>query len=236
MRMDHTTDNTLDTMYGDYMDRVELSMNGQQYEYDIILYLVIFLDLSGNYLSGKIPKAIGDLLGLINLNLSGNQLSGKIPESIGNLHQLIYLDLSKNHMSGMIPSTIADLTFLSHLNLSYNNLSGKIPLGQQIQSLNDPSIYAENDNLCGYPLRRDCERDTIVPLPSRDEVDDGSDIAWLYAGIGPVFVVELLIVFGILLFKTSWRVKYFRFIDAMQEYFLWGYLIDNIAEVQKSCI
>ncbi|XP_068639556.1 receptor-like protein EIX2 [Aristolochia californica] len=219
MKMDHTTDNTMDTNYGNYRDRVELTMNGQQYEYENTLYLVISLDILGNNLSGKIPEAIGDLLGLINLNLSGNQLSGKIPESIGNLHQLINLDLSKNHLFGMIPSTIADLTFLSHLNLSYNNLSGKIPLGQQVQSLDDPSIYAGNDNLCGYPLIRDCERDTIVPLPSHNEVDDGSDIAWLYAGIGPGFAVGLLTVFGILLFKTSWRVKYFKFVDAMQEYF-----------------
>ncbi|XP_068639553.1 receptor-like protein EIX2 [Aristolochia californica] len=221
MKMDHTTDNTMDTNYGNYRDRVELTMNGQQYEYENTLYLVISLDISGNNLSGKIPEAIGDLLGLINLNLSRNQLSGKIPESIGNLHQLINLDLSKNYLFGMIPSTIADLTFLSHLNLSYNNLSGKIPLGQQVQSLDDPSIYAGNDNLCGYPLIRDCERDTIVPLPSHNEVDDGSDIAWLYAGIGPGFAVGLLTVFGILLFKTSWRVKYFRFVDAMQEYFHW---------------
>ncbi|XP_068639549.1 receptor-like protein EIX2 [Aristolochia californica] len=203
------------------LDRVVLSMNGQQNEYTSILYLVISLDLSGNNLSGKIPEAIGDLLGLINLNLSGNQLSGKIPESIGNLHQLENLDLSKNHLSCLIPSTIADLTFLRHLNLSYNNLSGKIPLGQQIQSLDDPSIYAGNEYLCGYPLRRDCERDTIVPIPSHDEVDDGFDIAWLYAGIGPGFAVGLLTVFGILLFKTSWRVKYFRFVDAMQECFHW---------------
>ncbi|XP_068639552.1 receptor-like protein EIX2 [Aristolochia californica] len=221
MRMDHTIDNSMDTVYGNYQDRVELSMNGQQYEYDNILYLVIYLDLSGNNLSGKIPEAIGDLLGLIKLNLSGNQLSGKIPESIRNLHQLENLDLSKNHLCGLIPSTLADLKFLSHLNLSYNNLSGKIPLGQQIQSLDDPSIYAKNDNLCGYPLRRDCERDAIMPLPSHNEVDDGSDIAWLYAGIGPGFAVGLLTVFGILLFKTSWRVKYFRFVDAMQEYFHW---------------
>ncbi|XP_068639557.1 receptor-like protein EIX2 [Aristolochia californica] len=219
MRMDHTTDNTMDTKYGYYQDRVELSKNGLIYEYGSILYLVISLDLSNNNLSGKIPEAIGDLLGLKNLNLSGNQLSGKIPESIENLHQLENLNLSKNHLCGLIPSTIADLTFLSHLNLSYNNLSGKIPLGQQIQTLNDPSIYAKNDHLCGYPLRRDCERDAIVPLPSHNEVDDGSDIAWLYAGIGPGFAVGLFIVFGILLFKTSWRVKYFRFVDTMQEYF-----------------
>ncbi|KAG9441256.1 hypothetical protein H6P81_017110 [Aristolochia fimbriata] len=226
MRAINTTPgNSLDNEYGLYHDGIQLSMNGLVYNYDIILYLVVSLDLSGNNLSGKIPETIGDLQGLINLNLSRNQLSGEIPNSIGELHQLLNLDLSKNHLSGSIPAAVTGLTFLNHLNLSYNNLSGKIPTGEQVQSLDDPSIYAGNDNLCGYPLEKDCERDA-AQLPGQEnkrieEDDDESDIEWLYAGIAPGFVVGFLGVFGILLFKSSWRLRYFRLIDGVQERIHW---------------
>jgi hypothetical protein len=55
------------------------------------------------------------------------------------------------------------LTFLSHLNLSFNNLSGKIPNGNQLQTLNDSSIYEGNSLLCGPPLWTKCSEDETKP-------------------------------------------------------------------------
>ncbi|KAI5017284.1 hypothetical protein ZWY2020_037662 [Hordeum vulgare] len=53
-------------------------------------------------------------------------------------------------MIGAIPSSISKLASLSSLNLSNNNLSGEIPTGNQLQTLDDPSIYNNNSGLCGF--------------------------------------------------------------------------------------
>ena len=61
--------------------------------------------------------------------------------------------MSNNELLGPIPPSIASITSLSFLNLSNNNLSGKIPMGSQMQTLDNPQIYAGNDGLCGFPLK-----------------------------------------------------------------------------------
>ncbi|XP_068639573.1 putative receptor like protein 25 [Aristolochia californica] len=174
---------------------------------------------------GTIPEEVGNLIGLIALNLSGNQFFGKIPQSIGKLYQLQNLDLSRNHLSGSIPLAIVSLTFLSHLNLSYNNLSGIIPRGNQLDTL-DESNYMGNEGLCGQPLRKECKsdgRDQIPVQPLGDEeFEDESEMRWIYVGIVPGFAIGLVSVFGILLFKRSWRIIYFRFVDGLQDWFCWN--------------
>ncbi|KAG9441596.1 hypothetical protein H6P81_017450 [Aristolochia fimbriata] len=219
MRMTQiTTNSTLDYLYGYYHESVPLPMNGMFYEYNTTLPFFISLDLSGNFLSGKIPEVIGDLIGLVALHLSANRLSGKIPETMGNLRMLINLDLSRNQLSGSIPPGIADLTSLSYLNLSYNNLSGMIPSGHQIQTLDNPGFYAGNQYLCGYPLQKKCSTTGKNSEAAVTKDDDGheEDIIWFCSGVVPGFVVGLVSVFGVLVFKSSWRIKYLRFADRLQ--------------------
>ncbi|KAF8008501.1 hypothetical protein BT93_K2237 [Corymbia citriodora subsp. variegata] len=144
-----------------YMDwnreRVVEIMKGRPNEYTkIVLALLGNLDLSSNNLIGPIPKELTFLTGLQGLNLSHNLLSGGIPIGIGDMKSLESLDLSNNRLSGTIPQGISALTSLSHLNLSHNNFTGQILKGNQIQTLNDPSIYANNPLLCGDLLRREC--------------------------------------------------------------------------------
>ncbi|GLU00031.1 hypothetical protein SLE2022_174260 [Rubroshorea leprosula] len=114
------------------------------------------IDLSSNNLIESIPEELIVLKDLHNLNLSWNHLSGKIPEKIGQMENLESLDLSQNGLSGMIPKSMSGLTKLSHLNLSYNNFSGPIPTGYQLQTLEDPTIYIGNPQLCGAPLLKKC--------------------------------------------------------------------------------
>lgn len=135
---------------------------GREYVYETTIYLVHSLDLSENNLSGEIPDNITSLLKLGIMNLSMNHLTGKIPESIGNLRILELLDLSRNQLFGPIPQSLSSLT-LSYLNLSFNYLSGEIPSGNQLQTINDPSIYQGNSLLSGPPLSTRCPGEDTDP-------------------------------------------------------------------------
>ncbi|KAF8388374.1 hypothetical protein HHK36_027040 [Tetracentron sinense] len=146
------------------------------------------IDLSSNKLTGEIPEDITSLLQLGTLNLFMNSLNGKIPEKIGNLKMLETLDLSRNQLSGSIPQSLSSLTFLSHLNLSHNNLCGEIPLGNQLQTLIDPSIYEGNLALCGPPLVA-----KLCPAPivrgTNGETEYDSEMLWFYVSMALGFLM-----------------------------------------------
>ncbi|WVZ53631.1 hypothetical protein U9M48_004544 [Paspalum notatum var. saurae] len=112
---------------------------------------MLSMDLSSNYLTGKIPEAIISLGGLVNVNLSRNHLNGEVPGKIGAMHSLESLDLSNNNLLREIPSSIT-------MDLSNNNLTGRIPSGGQLDTLHmqNPSMYDGNTGLCGPPLQRNC--------------------------------------------------------------------------------
>uniref|UniRef100_A0A804KR23 Leucine-rich repeat-containing N-terminal plant-type domain-containing protein n=1 Tax=Musa acuminata subsp. malaccensis TaxID=214687 RepID=A0A804KR23_MUSAM len=147
------------------------------------------LDLSNNSLIGEIPKGIGDLAGLKNLNLSRNYLQGKIPWEIGGMKSLESLDLSINDLYGSIPESLSALYFLSYLNLSYNNLSGMIPSGRQLQTLNDPSIYMGNADLCGPPTSKSCFDNKTTQIDIQEHEKEISDWLWFYISMVLGFVM-----------------------------------------------
>ncbi|KAG9441201.1 hypothetical protein H6P81_017055 [Aristolochia fimbriata] len=190
-------------------DYVWMNLKGVELENSRNLGFINHIDLSSNNLSGYIPEELTQLLGLHSLNLSGNSLKGGVPKMIGELRQL--------------ESFISNLNFLSKLNLSYNNLSGPIPTGFQLQTLNvDLSIYVGNDNLCGPPLLRKCSTNE---LPNNDKLggaekrgkEDEFEIIGLLISIALGFVVGFWGFYGFLIFKRSWRIWYYRFVDEMMD-------------------
>ncbi|KAB2601754.1 LRR receptor-like serine/threonine-protein kinase [Pyrus ussuriensis x Pyrus communis] len=189
--------------------------------YETALRWVYSIDLSSNNLEGKIPEEMTSLIALGTLNLSRNQLRGNIPSTIGNLRWLETLDLSHNRLSGQIPQSYSSLSLLAHVNLSFNNLAGRIPSGNQLQTLEDPSIYEGNPLLCGVPLLTKCPGDETPPFrPSdagdnKDEDDNGR--LWLYVSITLGFIIGFWGVCGTLIVKKSWRYAYFRFFDDMKD-------------------
>ncbi|KAL7163454.1 hypothetical protein ACSBR2_039542 [Camellia fascicularis] len=199
-----------------YQENILDSMKGKQQEYTKTLKFLTSIDLSNNGIVGEIPEELMNLSGLLNLNLSGNHLKGRIPNNIGSLTQLESLDLSRNKLSGPIPPSLSSLSYLGHLNMSFNKLSGKIPTGNQLQTLDDPSIYIGNDGLCGAPLNScfdDKSFDGDHKHADESKVADETDFLWFYTGIGPGFLVGFLGVCGTLNFKKSWRYAYFQFIE-----------------------
>ncbi|GLT99638.1 hypothetical protein SLE2022_170630 [Rubroshorea leprosula] len=113
--------------------------------------LLLFLEVSHNFLSGHLPSCINfttiveihlegnkftallqDFLpnsssSLSVLNLRDNNLSGFIPDLIGTFLNLKLLLLGKNHLKGSTPKTLCLLKNISIMDLSSNSLSGTIP-------------------------------------------------------------------------------------------------------------
>ncbi|PRQ30271.1 putative transferase [Rosa chinensis] len=203
-----------------YSEETTLTLKGQELEYDTTLDLVNLIDFSSNNLEGVIPEEISSLIALGTLNLSRNQLTGNIPSKIGNLRWLETLDLSHNHLSGQIPQSFSSLTSLSHLNLSFNNLSGRIPSGNQLQTLDDSSIYKGNPSLCGVPLSTVCPGDGAADPDDGDHNDDDIDENGKFGIVASAvlgFIISFWSVCGTLVIKKSWRYAYFRFFDNIKE-------------------
>jgi hypothetical protein len=177
------------------------------------------IDLSSNSLSGEIPSELAHLRGLQYLNMSRNYLSGGIPKIIGNLQKLESLDLSWNKLTGPIPASISNLMFLNTLNLSNNLLSGEIPTGSQLQTLNDPSIYCNNQGLCGPPLSIACTNNSCIATPVGGAKEHHQDL-WLYYSVIAGVVFGFWIWFGVLFVCKIWRFAFFRCIDAQHQKFM----------------
>ncbi|XP_059456605.1 receptor-like protein EIX2 [Corylus avellana] len=200
------------------------------------VFLFISPDLSSNNLSGEIPDNITSISKLVIMNLSMNHLTGGIPNRIGNLQMLQSLDLSKNELYGPIPESLSNLTFLSYLNLSFNNLSGKIPIGNQLQTLDDSSIYRGNSLLCGPPLSTKCSEDETNPKvtpngDNRKERAVESFSFWISMAIG--FIVAFWGVCGTLIIKTSWRQAYFRSFDNLKDKIAVFVMVKNVCLLRK---
>ncbi|KAL7122796.1 hypothetical protein ACP275_01G066400 [Erythranthe tilingii] len=196
-------------------------MKGVEMEYTTTSKYVVNLDLSSNYFIGEIPSELTRLSSLIGLNLSHNHLGGNIPAKIGNLALLESLDLSGNNLVGKIPDSISDLEFLSHLNLSNNNLSGQIPTGRQLQTLEDPGIYAGNPQLCGPPLllkkchSEDENHNDVQDDEDGDDEDERVETIKFYAVLISGYAAGLWGIIGVLVIQTTWRQALFRFAEVV---------------------
>ncbi|XP_077251454.1 receptor-like protein EIX2 [Tasmannia lanceolata] len=209
-----------------YAESLSIVMKGRTLVYGSTLSLVTVIDISSNSLTGEIPESLTKLMGLLALNLSMNHLTGNIPNEIGNFRNLESLDVSNNHLYGEIPVSITDLNFLIALNLSNNNLSGKIPMGNQLQTLDDPSIYSGNPLLCGYPLPMKCTKET-PPVNPAHEGEEVVKLVWLETSFGFGFSFGILGLFIVLFISKPCC-------DALSYYL--DVIIDKVSGIGKICL
>ncbi|XP_039022465.1 receptor-like protein EIX2 [Hibiscus syriacus] len=191
-----------------YLTSVSLVLKGREDLYSTTLELVTSIDLSANSFTGKIPKELGSLIGLLSLNLSGNLLTGNIPDSIGNLELMESLDLSMNRLHGGIPSSFSNLNFLNHFNVSYNNLTGQIPTSTQLQSFDNSSFMG--NHLCGPPVSKSCSTKGVPTDASKNGESSGrSKVNGFYVSMVVGFVMGFWGVVAPLFFIRSWRHAYY---------------------------
>uniref|UniRef100_A0A803L271 Leucine-rich repeat-containing N-terminal plant-type domain-containing protein n=1 Tax=Chenopodium quinoa TaxID=63459 RepID=A0A803L271_CHEQI len=170
---------------------------------------------------------------VVNLDLSSNGLVGIIPLNIGEMGSLESLDLSKNNLSGTIPSSLSALNFLTSFNLSSNMLHGEIPTGNQLQTLNDPSIYGQNAGLCGDPLPK-CGGKHVKQHPDEEEeeVESTLEKVMFYIVVMLGFAIGFWGVVGSLLYSRTWRHALFRRVEYVTD-FLYGQVVVRIKRLMN---
>ncbi|XP_027923965.1 receptor-like protein EIX2 [Vigna unguiculata] len=190
------------------------------------------IDLSCNNLTGKMPREITCMIGLVSLNLSRNNLSGEIPSEIGNLSSLESLDLSRNQFNGRIPSSISQMDFLEKLDLSHNSLSGRIPLGRHLDTF-DGSCFEGNIDLCGEQLNKSCAGDqtSVKPQEAAIHREDSVFYEALYMSLGIGFFTGFWGLLGPLLLWQPWRIAYLRFLNTLIDYLLVMVELDIVPKV-----
>jgi Leucine-rich repeat (LRR) protein len=116
---------------------------------------IIYLDVSNNSLSGRIPSSMQDCTELLVLDLSRNKFSGRLPDWIGKFVRLQFLRLSHNMFFGSIPINITNLQCLQYMDITNNSMSGSLP-----RDLSNLSALRNQ-----YPSDF-CSRGTITEDPS----------------------------------------------------------------------
>ncbi|GMY16097.1 receptor-like protein 46 [Fagus crenata] len=170
------------TKFGDLIVNWKKSKQGLSSDNLLLYYL---LDLSMNQLSGEIPTSFGSLKALKLLNISHNNLSRMVPASLGDLESLEGLDLSYNKLLGSIPQSFAKLQELTILDVSKKKLTGKIPIGRQMDTMNNPNFYANNNGLCGMQIQVQCPEELAVPPTKSAQVEIKETwFSWQGVGIG----------------------------------------------------
>ena len=164
------------------------------------LHIYYLLDLSMNQLSGEIPASLGNLKALKHLNISHNNLYGRLPTGLGCLENLESLDLSHNNLSGSIPQSLVKLQQLTTLDVSNNKLTGKIPIGNQMDTMDDPSSYANNSGLCGMQIRVPCPEDLPPTKPPRVE---NKETWFSWEGLEIGYAIGFFVTVGILYLTDS---------------------------------
>ncbi|CAL9171755.1 unnamed protein product, partial [Musa hybrid cultivar] len=130
----------------------------------------------------------------------------RFPTWIRSQTNLRSLRLSGVELAGKVPAWFSDMS------------TGRIPTSNQLSTLNDPSIYVGNKDLCGTPLPvcpGDVAYRSLPPAAIEEEEDSDGELEGVLeiTSIVMGFVVGFWSCFGIMIMKQSLRVALFRLTD-----------------------
>ncbi len=133
-----------------------------------------------NELNGNLP---GGFPNSIWLDVSGNFLSGSLPENINRSGKMLYFDASDNELSKNIPNTYSSrFTRILYFDLSNNGLDGVFDPGwiNQISFVNlriDPTFDVSNNKLCFNPAA-DVQPRPLLEPEDGEVLDDLDGLNW----------------------------------------------------------
>ncbi|KAD6454663.1 hypothetical protein E3N88_09369 [Mikania micrantha] len=114
------------------------------------------LHLGSNRFTGLVPDAFQNLANVLTLDISQNYLSGRIPEFLGELSNLRILLLGKNNFIGSIPEKLCQLNNVSLIDISSNFLTGLLP--RCLNNITGPKQFAFIQNHIGDISTPDSEQ------------------------------------------------------------------------------
>jgi Leucine-rich repeat (LRR) protein len=133
-------------------------------ENDNELYYITAIDLTGQGLTGQLPKSLFTLPRLTTVNLSHNAIEAKVDELMEAENSVITeLNFEGNHLTGDLYPFASQLPELTKLNVSYNRLT----------DVSDviPNTKLSNSNLIrGYQFIDYASKQVIVPDEMADSV------------------------------------------------------------------
>ncbi|KAD1553675.1 hypothetical protein E3N88_42631 [Mikania micrantha] len=195
------------------------------------------LDLGENKISGDIPEWIGEnTTGLVAFRLHKNNFTGHIPHSLCKSRTLRILDLAHNSLTESIPHCFGELAAMKEDGLYYSMLSRmafRYGYGNIMQTLMDPSAYADNTYLCGAPLPNECSPHEKPPTTSKNKHKEANKVWYYCLDIMSGFATGFWGIIGVLLFKTQWRHKLFRFCDKIMGKIYVAVAVRSSFEVEK---
>ena len=110
--------------------------------------------------------------------------------------------MSHNKLLRLIPQSLAKLQQLTMLDVSNNKLTGKIPVDTQMNTMNNPNFYANNNGLCGMQIQVPCPEDLS---PTKRTKIESKETCFSWEGVGIGYSVGLFVTIGIL-YHTSYFV------------------------------
>lgn len=151
---------------------------------------------------------------LVQLDISSNGFTGQIPEDIGELKSLSgTLNLSFNHFSGNLPRSLGDLPMTVSFDLRNNNFTGEIP---QIGSFANqgPTAFLNNPLLCGFPLPKNCQKNSTETVPGIQNPSPESDNNGQRKGLKPGLIILISVAdavgvsfIGLIVIYLYWKKK-----------------------------
>ncbi|KAL5204666.1 hypothetical protein ABZP36_009537 [Zizania latifolia] len=193
------------------LDGLDLSNNLLEGEFPLCSGMsnMSFLRISNNSFFGNFPSFLQGWTELIMLDLSWNEFSGSLPTWIGNFSKLEFLRLKHNMFSGNIPDSITKLRELAHLGLASNTMSGAIPqyLSNLTAMMKKHSTVNHEERLSG------CDYKSSVSMKGWELVYNKENVTVVTIDLSSNLLTGLWLVYCTLLFRKSWRVAYFCFLD-----------------------
>lgn len=107
------------------------------------------ISLSGQNLRGTLPPELSMISGLYDVDLSNNFIIGRVPFEYGKLSQLETVNMSKNELGGTLPGVVWDGFYLREMDFSCNAFFGTIPADQYAQAPNLVVVRLGNNNIRG---------------------------------------------------------------------------------------